>query len=113
MSDAERLALLDHELTHVEVVYEVRPRKLRTRHHDRTYGWFDEVAQKHGEASQEVQQARRFAADEAGQLYFTGKAFERRAETRNENTEADRRPRSRFRGARRLTRAGPTPRNHD
>jgi hypothetical protein len=77
LTERERLALLDHELTHVVVVEkdgEVqldkagRP-KIKLRLHDRQFGWFDDVAQRNGIASQEVQQARRFAED-AGQLYL-------------------------------------------
>lgn len=63
----ERAALIDHELTHIEVVYgkDSRPKrdahgrpKLRTKHHDYETGWFREVAERHGDHSQEIQQAR-------------------------------------------------------
>lgn len=75
----EQLALIDHELTHVDLVLDDespvlddagRP-KLRRRLHDHQHGWFNEVAERHGIAAQEVQQASRFA-DEHGQLYFGG-----------------------------------------
>lgn len=73
-----QVALLDHELTHLRVLTDKdgaplvdsaeRP-KLATRPHDRQFGWFDEVAKRHGRASVEVQQAKRLV-DETGQLYL-------------------------------------------
>lgn len=63
---AEQVAIIDHELTHLELVTNdvgvvrddaERP-KLRCRKHDRHFGWFDLVARRHGEHSLEVQQAR-------------------------------------------------------
>jgi hypothetical protein len=63
-------ALLDHELTHIELVVKNgvllrddahRP-KLRCRSHDWEFGFFDEVARRHGPASYELralQQMRR------------------------------------------------------
>jgi hypothetical protein len=66
-SDAERIAVIDHELTHLELVTgdggtvlrdnAERP-KLRCRKHDRHFGWFDIVARRHGDHSLEVKQAR-------------------------------------------------------
>ena len=78
MPTAERRALLDHELEHLMAVrddagfmkldaYE-RP-KLRMRHHDRDYGWFDSIAERHGDHSIEVQQAHQLAA-EGRTIYF-------------------------------------------
>jgi len=77
-SDPKREALLDHELHHFEVQRDEegnpksddagRP-KLKMRHHDHDFGWFDVIARRHGVASYEVEQARAFA-DENGQLYF-------------------------------------------
>jgi hypothetical protein len=65
LSEAELLALYDHELTHVELVLDKdgavvrddlgRP-KLKARKHDQQYGWFNEVAKRHGKASFEVKQ---------------------------------------------------------
>lgn len=137
MSDRRRVALLDHELTHIEVVYEVRRKrkkkgdvedaepertaglearpkldsagrpKLRIRHHDHTHGFFDEVARRHGSDSHEVEQARRFAA-QTGELYFG-----QRGEQGNENAEDRRRSRSRFARVRRFGERRPSPRNHD
>jgi hypothetical protein len=43
--------------------------KLLMRKHDHQFGWFDEVAQRHGEASPEVRQAR-VLMESSGQLYF-------------------------------------------
>lgn len=79
MTPEEQEALVDHELTHIEIVMDGaepakdghdRP-KLVIRRHDQHFGWFDEVAHRHGPSSQEVQQARKLA-DEVGQLYFDG-----------------------------------------
>ena len=90
LSGRQRDALIDHELTHLEVkteeeegakdpvaVYDVLGRpKLLMRKHDHQFGWFDEVAQRHGEASPEVRQAR-VLMEKSGQLYFD---FEPRAQ---------------------------------
>ncbi len=76
----ERKALVDHELCHLEVVYEDleqeipkrdpggRP-KLRIRKHDRQYGWFDEVAARWGKDSQEHQQARQMLEEPTRRVY--------------------------------------------
>lgn len=78
LSQRQREALIDHELTHLtwkqdkegDAVYDVLDRpKLAMREHDHQFGWFDEVAQRHGEASPEVRQAR-VLMEETGQLYF-------------------------------------------
>lgn len=78
MTDKERDALLDHELHHFEVVQDKsgaprmdtneRP-KLRIRKHDHQFGWFDAIADRHGEHSVEVKQAKQLV-DDTGQLYF-------------------------------------------
>jgi hypothetical protein len=84
LSARQRDALIDHELTHLEVKTDEpdgsddpvrvfdglgRP-KLLMRRHDHQFGWFDEVAQRHGEASAEVRQSRRLLESSVGQLYF-------------------------------------------
>lgn len=80
LSVATRKALLDHELNHIIVrrdkhdaiitdAYE-RP-KHAMRPHDREFGWFDCVAQRHRGASLEVQQAK-VIAEEAGSVYWQG-----------------------------------------
>lgn len=66
LPDADRAALLDHELTHFEPAYDKdkqlksddrgRP-VLKLRLHDVQVGWFAEVAARHGKASYEVKQA--------------------------------------------------------
>jgi Putative phage metallopeptidase len=90
LSPRQRNALIDHELTHLEVkteeeegakdpvpVYDSLGRpKLAMRKHDHQFGWFDEVAKRHGEASPEVRQAR-VLMESSGQLYFD---FEPRAQ---------------------------------
>jgi hypothetical protein len=87
LSVRQRNALIDHELTHLArkmledddggetPAFDVLGRpKLLMRKHDHQFGWFDEVAQRHGEASPEVRQAR-VLMESSGQLYFD---FERR-----------------------------------
>ena len=79
LSPRQRNALIDHELTHlVRVIDEEdeqpvfdslsRP-KLAMRRHDHQFGWFDEIAQRHGDASPEVRQATQLM-ESSGQLYF-------------------------------------------
>lgn len=79
LSQRQRDALVDHELTHLtrkvdketgEMVCDALDRPvLKMKKHDHQHGWFDEVAQRHGEASPEVRQARRLM-EYSGQLYF-------------------------------------------
>lgn len=63
-------AILDHELTHLELSLKDgavqrddlgRP-KLRMRRHDQQYGWFNEVAERHGEDAVEVRQLKEATA---------------------------------------------------
>lgn len=97
MPETDRIALVDHELTHLMIVYDEdkierdtdgnpvldengaprrkvkldgcgRPR-LKMRHHDYEFGWFTEVAERHGKYSTEVQQAAALV-DRHGQIYF-------------------------------------------
>lgn len=78
MSGAQRDALLDHELYHLNVakdrfgVFKIdsgdRP-QLKMRQHDHEFGWFDAIAKRHGAASFEVQQAEAFRRG-SGQLSF-------------------------------------------
>lgn len=81
MSAAQRDALLDHELYHLELKRDKggKPKMddhqrpcLKMRKHDRQFGWFDEVARRHRENSIEVKQATQLR-EEAGQTYL---AFE-------------------------------------
>lgn len=68
MTDAEKDGLLDHEIYHVELKRNKhgivkldehgRP-KVGMRKHDHQYGWFSEIAKRHGIASGEVRQATR------------------------------------------------------
>jgi hypothetical protein len=78
MTDQQRNALLDHELTHLQVVYDDhhimktddigRPR-LKLKKHDYQFGWFREIAERHGKHSPEVYQAKiLWEAD--GQAFF-------------------------------------------
>lgn len=65
MSDAEKDALIDHELEHIEVKMDGKRAKLDCRgrpkigmrKHDYQFGWFSSIAERHGIASGEVQQA--------------------------------------------------------
>ena len=88
MSAAEKDALLDHELYHIEIQREDadddsdqgdargsirtddldRP-KVRLRKHDYQFGWFTAIAERHGQASPEVVQAK-LLWDENGQAFF-------------------------------------------
>lgn len=68
LSEGVRAAILDHELEHFEVkretktgdfIYDDLQRPvLKLRDHDRQFGWFDNVAQRHGGNSIEVMQLR-------------------------------------------------------
>ena len=77
LSPDEKKALLDHELTHLVFVVskgavardDLRRPKLKIRPHDVEVGWFAEVAARHGEASQEVQQARQVFVEHGGVLF--------------------------------------------
>lgn len=69
MSDEERDALIDHELTHLElrtdkdglvVRDDLNRPKLRLRKHDHQFGWFDSIARRHGGASIEIKQWNEF-----------------------------------------------------
>lgn len=71
LSEAEREALIDHELEHLELRTDKdgllqrddldRP-KMHIRRHDHSFGWFDSVARRHGSASIEIKQLRDFNA---------------------------------------------------
>lgn len=78
MDDAQRAALLDHELQHFAVkrdknnsfVFDDLNRPVfRMRLHDRQMGWFDVIAARHAKAAPEIIQARKLL-DGAGQLYW-------------------------------------------
>lgn len=81
LSEGERIALIDHELQHLEPVIGKhheqekddagRP-KLTTRSHDIEFGWFNEIARRHGVSSLEVKGALALARSELGQLYLPG-----------------------------------------
>lgn len=73
-----RYAILDHELTHVDLVHDDHGRlqrddcgrpKVTMRQHDFQVGWFFEIAERHKRASVEVQQAHQLR-DLAGQSLF-------------------------------------------
>jgi hypothetical protein len=78
-SEETRAAIIDHELTHLELVTDSegnvkrddaeRP-KLRVVKHDYHFGWFTAVARRHGEASIEVQQAREMIDQRFKQLFL-------------------------------------------
>lgn len=78
LNDAEKDALLDHELYHLEVAKNKSKKPkfdscgrpvLKMRKHDRQFGWFDAIAARHGKASLEVKQFTDFE-EETGQLYL-------------------------------------------
>lgn len=73
----EMVAILDHELTHVEPVFKDnalqldrlgRPRTVM-RPHDYDFGWFIEVVERHNAASIESKQAKQFMM-QSGQLFL-------------------------------------------
>lgn len=78
LTTKQQYALLDHELHHLELATDAnggvrfdaqgRPR-LRSRKHDWQFGWFDEIANRHGEHSIERLEAKRLV-EASGQLYF-------------------------------------------
>lgn len=79
LTQNQREALIDHELHHLERVVDEdtelpkidavdRP-KLAIRKHDHQFGWFDVIAERHGDASPEVRQAKQLIAA-TGQLYL-------------------------------------------
>jgi len=79
LTGPQREALVDHELYHVERSIDRKTGRLKRddlgrpkfklRKHDWQFGWFNAVAQRHGEASAEVRQATGLW-QENGQLYF-------------------------------------------
>lgn len=79
MNDAQKDALLDHELYHVVVKREKKTNrvaldcrgrpKIGMRKHDYQFGWFREIAERHGPASGEVQQATRLFLNEKQVLF--------------------------------------------
>jgi hypothetical protein len=84
-SDAQRRAILDHEITHVELVLKrgqvqsdaaKRP-KTRLRLHDWQIGGFADVARRHRAASVEVYQAKQLM-DDHGNYLFDWKRKERK-----------------------------------
>ena len=79
-SDEEQSAIIDHELTHLELQVDDnglrrddldRP-KLRNRKHDHQFGWFDEVVRRHGRDSIELMQYDHFVETAYKQLWLPG-----------------------------------------
>jgi hypothetical protein len=71
-TDAERRALLDHELNHIATrgqTDDLQRPMLRLRAHDFEFGWFKVIAERHKQASQECQQAK-VMVDRAGQAFW-------------------------------------------
>lgn len=68
----QRDALIDHELYHIEVIVDYKTDQpkmddhgrpaLTSRKHDINFGWFVEIAKRHGQHSFEVQQAQQITA---------------------------------------------------
>lgn len=65
----QRVALMDHELEHLELKMDkdenptqddLGRQKLKVKHHDHEFGWFDSIARRHGENSPEVRQYEAF-----------------------------------------------------
>jgi len=97
VGDAERKAILDHELTHIEVKEDERGHLvddlgrpvLKLRIHDVEFGWFNNVAARHGIHSCERIQAKQII-DAFGQFYFPGLCV------KNEEQEQAKQPSRRF-----------------
>lgn len=78
MTEAQKDGLLDHELYHIELENDTegelkrddigRP-KVRMRKHDWQMGWFEKIAQRHGDNAPECIQAKQLL-DKAGQYFF-------------------------------------------
>lgn len=72
VDEPEQLALLDHELHHI-VYTEKRDNLgrpiLKMRKHDVEFGWFAEIARRHGSASAERRQAKELM-DSGGQFFW-------------------------------------------
>ena len=70
-----RIAVLDHELTHLDLGDEIdyddagRP-KIKMRKHDHQFGWFDSVVRRHGIHAIEWQQFDEFVRKPAKQLWL-------------------------------------------
>jgi hypothetical protein len=75
ISEPQRKALLDHELTHILVDEAKRDDLgrpvLKMRKHDAEFGWFADIARRHGEASVERWQAK-WLMDHSGQAFWPG-----------------------------------------
>lgn len=85
-TEDERLALLDHELSHIRLKMGKTGRpdtddagrpKIEMRKHDFQVGWFHDVAARWGASSAETQQAQLLQRDDLYQTYFAfdGAAF--------------------------------------
>lgn len=79
MSGAEQDALLDHELEHFQIAKDkygnpklddIHRPKLKLKKHDHQFGWFDDVARRHGLASPEVRQFQELCYCDAGGQYY-------------------------------------------
>lgn len=79
LSDPEKDALLDHELEHFQIAKDkegapklddIRRPKLKIRKHDHQFGWFDNIARRHGLASPEVRQFQELCYCDAGGQYY-------------------------------------------
>lgn len=79
MSERQKRALIDHELTHLEfklnkdgekTVDDIGRYLFKMKPHDREFGWFESVAMRWGKDSIESVQAREMVNDEYFQRYF-------------------------------------------
>jgi hypothetical protein len=73
------IAIIDHELQHIELAKNAKDEpqiddhgrpKLKLRHHDHDFGWFDAIAERHGDYAVEVMQAKQIASMK--QMYLPG-----------------------------------------
>jgi hypothetical protein len=78
LSDAEQDAVIDHELTHLELqvgddglrIDDLGRPKLRMRLHDHQFGWFDDIVRRHGRNSIEWHQYEHFEDVSYKQLWL-------------------------------------------
>lgn len=88
-SDEERAALLDHELHHIcgtEKRDNLGRPVIKMRKHDWQFGWFNVIAARHGQHSQECQQAKSMM-EVAGQFLLPGMFKPQKGATRVQSLE--------------------------
>lgn len=79
LTDRQKMALLDHELYHLEfkrdkddnlIMDDLNRFVFKLKHHDREFGWFDEIARRWGGDSIESEQALSMVSDPAFKQHY-------------------------------------------